>query len=62
VLVTEIFGERTRINTPNTVGPHNWTYRLPAPLERLEQDDRLRARLEMFGELIRGASRVSTSS
>jgi 4-alpha-glucanotransferase len=62
VLVTEIFGERTRINTPNTVGPHNWTYRLPSPLEHLETGDGTRARLEMFGELIRGASRVSTSS
>jgi 4-alpha-glucanotransferase len=62
VLVTEIFGERTRINTPNTVGPHNWTYRLPSPLERLEVDDGIRARLDMFGELIRAASRVSTSS
>jgi 4-alpha-glucanotransferase len=61
VLVTEIFGERTRINTPNTVGPHNWTYRLPSPLEQLEIDDRHRARLEMFGELLRGAGRVSSS-
>jgi 4-alpha-glucanotransferase len=61
VLVTELFGERTRINTPNTVGPHNWTYRIPAPLERLEVDVQHRARLELFGELIGDASRVSNS-
>jgi 4-alpha-glucanotransferase len=58
VLVTEVFGERTRINTPNTVGPQNWTYRLPAALEGLETDARLRARLETFGELLREAGRA----
>lgn len=59
VLVTEIFGERTRINTPNSVGGHNWTYRLPAPLERLETDARLRARLELFGAMLRDAGRTA---
>jgi 4-alpha-glucanotransferase len=57
VLATEVFGERTRINTPNTVGPHNWTYRMPAPLEALEGDVHLRGRLELFGTLLREASR-----
>lgn len=57
VLVTEVFGERTRINTPGTVGPHNWTYRLPAPLEKLEDNARLRGRLETFGTLLREAAR-----
>jgi len=58
VLVTEIFGERTRINTPNSVGEQNWSYRLPAPLERLESDPRLRARLEMLGALVRASGRA----
>ena len=52
VLAPEIFGERTRINTPNTVGDQNWTYRLPATLETLEHDATLRVRLELFDELI----------
>lgn len=62
VLVTEVMGERTRINTPNTVGAHNWTYRLPAPLEKLESDAHLRGRLEMFRDMLRDAGRMSTSS
>jgi 4-alpha-glucanotransferase len=59
VLVTEIFGERTRINTPNSVGAHNWTYRLPAPLERLEGDASVRARLELLGGLLRDSGRAA---
>jgi 4-alpha-glucanotransferase len=59
VLVTEIFGERTRINTPSSVGAHNWTYRLPAPLEKLETDPHLRARLDLFGELLRETGRAT---
>ena len=58
VLATELFGERTRINTPNTVGPQNWSYRIPAPLERLESDEGLRSRLELFGALLRQAGRA----
>jgi 4-alpha-glucanotransferase len=60
VLVTEVFGERTRINTPNTVGPQNWTYRLPASLERLAAGEggHLRARLETFGALLHEAGRA----
>jgi 4-alpha-glucanotransferase len=52
VLVTEVFGERARINTPNTVGPQNWTYRIPDKIERLEGTPHLRERLETFGSLI----------
>ncbi len=58
VLVTEIFGERARINTPNSVGEHNWSYRIPSPLERLETDPKLRGRLELFGGMLRDAGRA----
>ena len=58
VLVTEIFGERTRINTPNSVGAHNWSYRMPAAIERMESDARLRGRLELFGAMLRDAGRA----
>lgn len=30
----DIFGWRDRINTPATVGDHNWTWRLPWPIDR----------------------------
>ncbi len=38
VLVTELLGERARINEPGTVGAHNWTYRLPMTVEALRVD------------------------
>lgn len=38
VLVSEILGTGDRINTPATVDPTNWSYRLPATLEDLGKD------------------------
>ncbi len=35
--VQDIFGWRERINQPATVGPHNWTFRLPWPVDRLSR-------------------------
>lgn len=29
VLINDLFGGHERINAPGTVGPHNWSYRLP---------------------------------
>jgi 4-alpha-glucanotransferase len=52
VLVQELLGERSRINTPATVGDANWTYRLPKPLEELERDERVNARMEEIRALV----------
>jgi 4-alpha-glucanotransferase len=30
----DLFGWRERINTPGTTGAHNWTWRLPWPIDR----------------------------
>ncbi|MDA8132616.1 MAG: 4-alpha-glucanotransferase [Elusimicrobia bacterium] len=40
----DLFGIPDRINTPNTVGPHNWSFRPDVPLEQFQQKhgDRLR--------------------
>jgi len=35
LVVPDVFGSRERINTPATVGDHNWSYRLPFALEEL---------------------------
>lgn len=35
VPVQDLFGWRDRINVPGTVGPHNWTWALPWPVDRL---------------------------
>jgi 4-alpha-glucanotransferase len=35
VPITDALGWRDRLNTPGTVGPHNWTWRLPFRLDEL---------------------------
>jgi 4-alpha-glucanotransferase len=40
----DIFGWRDRINTPATVGDHNWSWRLPWPIDRWETLDEPRER------------------
>lgn len=40
--VQDLFGWRDRVNLPATVGEHNWTWRLPWPVDRLlEQPEAL---------------------
>jgi 4-alpha-glucanotransferase len=51
-LVQELLGERTRINTPATVGDANWTYRLPKAIEDLERDDGVNARMDRLRALV----------
>ena len=41
VQVQELLGDRTRTNEPGTVGGHNWTNRLPLPLEGLLEHEAL---------------------
>jgi 4-alpha-glucanotransferase len=33
--VQDVFGWSERMNVPGTIGEHNWTWRLPAPVDRL---------------------------
>lgn len=40
VCIQDIFGTRERINLPATVGPENWTYRLPLTISELRTDPR----------------------
>ena len=61
-LAQELLGERTRINTPGTVGEANWTYRLPKPIEDLEIDERVKARLDRVRALAGDAGRARDSS
>ncbi len=58
VLVTELVGVTDRINLPGTVGDHNWTYRLPAPVAELARDPALRARFARLREMAARAGRV----
>jgi 4-alpha-glucanotransferase len=43
--IQDIFGAKDRINTPCTIGAHNWTYKFPTPVEDL---------FKKHGDLLRG--------
>lgn len=58
VLVNELLGDRSRINTPGTVSDANWTWRLPRPIEELRDDVALGARFDAIRELAAKAGRV----
>ena len=56
--VQDVFGWRDRINEPATVTDDNWTYRLPWPIDRLdevaearERQGALRRWAEQYGRL-----------
>jgi 4-alpha-glucanotransferase len=57
ILAQELLGLRDRINTPATVGSQNWTWRLPSPLEQLETDARVVARLDAVRGLVVASGR-----
>jgi 4-alpha-glucanotransferase len=42
--VTDVFGWRDRINEPGTVTDDNWTFRLPWPVDQLNDVPEARAR------------------
>ena len=37
VAVQDLFGWDDRVNVPGTVGAHNWTWRMPWPVDRLDE-------------------------
>ncbi|HVB81933.1 MAG TPA: 4-alpha-glucanotransferase [Candidatus Binataceae bacterium] len=52
--IQDLFGWRERINLPGTVGPTNWSWRLPFAIEDLGHDAALAARLaQLRGMAIR---------
>jgi 4-alpha-glucanotransferase len=57
VLAQELLGITDRINTPATVGPQNWTWRLPRPIEDLEEDQTVVARFAAIRALVERAGR-----
>lgn len=57
VLVQELLGSRDRINTPATVGSHNWSWRLPRPIEDLTDDPRLTGRFATIRALVEASGR-----
>jgi 4-alpha-glucanotransferase len=58
LLIQDVLGSRERINTPATVGAHNWTYRLPASLPELRADREVQAIWAMVRESIQKSGRA----
>jgi 4-alpha-glucanotransferase len=54
----DVFGLRSRINVPNTVGPHNWSWRLPWSLEAMAAEDHVIAQLDELASLARRSRRL----
>lgn len=53
----DVFGWKGQVNSPGTVGSHNWTWRMPAPLEALDADPALRARGRILKDLVSRSGR-----
>jgi 4-alpha-glucanotransferase len=56
-LAQELLGLPERINTPATVGGHNWSWRLPRPIEDLEVDPAAKSRFEAVRALVVASGR-----
>jgi 4-alpha-glucanotransferase len=56
-LIQDILGTKDRINTPATVGAHNWSYRLPATVEELRADPGVFKLTEMVRKSIEKSGR-----
>jgi 4-alpha-glucanotransferase len=57
LLMQDVLAVRDRVNTPGTVGPMNWTWRLPGTIETLRSTVSYAASLARVREAIRAAGR-----
>ena len=56
--VHDVLCLRERVNTPNTVGPYNWSVRLPWTIEALERDAIVEGRLRFVRRMAESSGRV----
>ncbi len=56
--IQDVLALRSRINTPNTVGPDNWSFRLPWTTSALEADAILGSRMKLVKKLAAQHGRV----
>lgn len=62
LLAPEVLGQASRINTPGTMDPSNWTYRLPRAMNDLAGDEVISSRLIVLREAAARAGRVPAAS
>jgi len=55
--IQDVLQTAERVNVPATVGPHNWTYRLPSDIDALEADPDIRDRLVTLNSQIAASGR-----
>jgi 4-alpha-glucanotransferase len=58
VPIQDVFGLRERINTPNSVGPQNWSWRLPWSIDAMDKEDHTSAQLDDLADLARRTRRI----
>ncbi len=58
--VQDVLGLRERVNTPNTVGPDNWSWRLPWTLRAMAQDAIVQGRMAAALRLAEQTGRVTS--
>lgn len=58
VPIQDVFGWRARVNTPATVGPDNWSFRLPGPIEEVLAGQEGRTRAATLRAWMEAAGRV----
>jgi 4-alpha-glucanotransferase len=61
VPVQDVFGWTDRINVPATIGDHNWTWRLPWPVDRLADISEARERADFCHRAATAARRHRSS-
>lgn len=59
--IQDVFGWPDRVNTPGTVGPENWTWVLPWPVDAFGDQPEAVRRAAFFADLSRATRRVGTS-
>lgn len=57
--IQDLLGLRERVNVPNTVGPQNWSWRLPWSTDTMDKEDHVAAQLDALGGLARRTRRLS---
>jgi 4-alpha-glucanotransferase len=60
-MITDVFGESIRFNTPGTLRPDNWTPRLPWTVKDMAAVPGLLAMTETYARLAREAERGATN-
>jgi 4-alpha-glucanotransferase len=56
--IQDVFLWRQRFNTPGTIGPHNWSWRMPVRVEHLGFERRTAGASQTLGELVAASGRA----